>query len=298
MADTFWDNNAGGGDNTWTTNTQWDTAAVPVAGDNAIITDVRSSANINGETVTEATFPDNIWFTKYSGNVGTSGAHLIFDDAAGAETLDELRIESCSGKFYIDFIEGVGNNIVTDTHINVPGQASDQINLGGAADFTNVHLLRGRTNLGMSGTIADLWVAHSTTPRDVHADISSATTITNVRQGGGRITSASANNVTLWMQQGGMTQLTGSGTIADYYVNDGRLRVDGSGTVLIITDLFVKSGNVDFTQTGNVRTATNVYVWPGAVVDFRGVENLVSTTKIVQYGNGRILGKQPTLTFA
>lgn len=298
MAATYWDNNAGGGDNTYTTDSQWSTGSDPVTGDNAIFTDVRSSANVNGENVQNPTWPDNIWFTKYSGNVGSSGTHLEIDDAAGSETLGELRIENCTGKFYLDFEQASGANTVTDTHINVPGMASDQINLGGAAAFTNMHLLRGRTNLGMTGTITNLWSAYSTTPRDVHADIAAGATVTNVYQGGGRIVSASSNSVTLWMQRGGSTQLTGSGTIADYFLNGGNLRVDGSGTALIITDLFVNAGIVDFTKTGNVRTVTNVYVQPGATVDFRGVENLVATTKIVVYGSGRVLGKQPTQTFA
>ncbi len=301
MAQTFWNNNSGGGDNTWTTNTQWSTGADPLSGDDAIFTDARSSANINGENVQNATWPDKIYFTAYSGNVGSSGTHLELDDAAGAETLAELRIENCTGKFYLDFEESAGDNIVTDTLINVPGQASDQINLGGAAAFTNVHLLRGRTNLGMSGTvgITDLWVAHSTTPRDVHADIAAGVTVTNVRQGGGRITSASTKACALWMQNAGTTQLTGSGTITDYYMNGGHLRMDGSGTALTITNLYVKSGVVDLTKAGNLRTLTNIYIWPGGTVDLRHVETLVTNTKIVVYGAGVIRGnKQATQTFA
>lgn len=300
MADTFWDNNAGAGDNTWDgAVTQWSTGAFPVTGDDALFTDVRSSANLNGTTVLEATWPDNIFFNRYSGNVGSTGTHLILDDAAGSETLDELRIENCTGKFYIDFNEAAGDNIVTDTFVNVVGQASDQINLGGAAAFTNVHLLRGRTNLGQTGVITDLWVAHSTTPRDVHADISSGTTVTRVRQGGGRITCASAQAITLWMQQGGTTLLTGSNTITDYYVMSGNLRIDGSGTALVITNLYVKSGMVDLTRAGNLRTLTNIYVWPGATIDMRGVEPFITNTKRVQYGTGKFLGNlQPTQTFA
>lgn len=298
MTRTLYDDNAGGGDKKWSTATSWDTGSVPLDGDDAYLTDVRTSNAMLGENIQSATWPDNIYITAYSGNIGTSGTHWALDDAAGSETLDELRIENATGKIYMDFEQAAGSNTVIDTHINIPGQASDQLNLGGAAAFTNIHCLRGRANLGMTGVISTLWVAHSTTPRDVYCNLDAAVTTTKVRQGGGFVLGASTNGVTLWMQDGGSTQLTGSGTIVDYYLRGGNLQMDGSGTALIISNLYIKSGICDLTQTGNLRTLTSVYIWPGGTLDLRGVETLVTNTKIVTYGNATVLGnKQPTQTF-
>lgn len=298
MTRTLYDDNAGGGDKKWSTTSSWDTSSVPTSSDDAYLTDVRTSNAMIGENIQTGSWPANIYISKYSGNIGTSGTHWALDDAVGSETLNSLHLENATGKIYMDFEEAAGNNIVTDTHINIPGQAADQCNLGGAAAFTNIHCLRGRVNLGMTGVISDLWVAHSTTPKDVYCNIDTAATTTNVRQGGGFIMGASTNGVTLWMQDGGSTQLTGSGTIVDYYLRGGNLRIDGSGTLLTITNLYIKSGMVNLTQAGNIRTLVNIYIWPGGTLDLRGVETLVNNTKIVAYGNATVLGnKQPTLSF-
>ncbi|MCH8851609.1 MAG: hypothetical protein IID41_03040 [Planctomycetes bacterium] len=299
MALTFYDDNAGGGDKKWTTSSSWSDDNVPLDTFEAILTDVRTSNAMLGETVTSATWPDKILITAYSGNIGDSGTHLVFDDAAGSETLDELRIERATGKIYLDFIQSAGSNTVIDTHVNVTGTASDQVNLGGAAAYTNIHLLRGRTNLGMTGTVSDLFVAHSTTSRDVFCNIASGATITNIRQGGGVIVSASTNNMTgIWVQSGGGTQLTGSATIDDYFIHAGNLRIDGSGSLLTITNLYIYGGIVDLTQTGNLRALTNVFVWPGGTLDLRHVETMITNTKIVTFGSARVLGnKQPTLSY-
>lgn len=296
MAKTFYDNDGGAGDQKYTTPASWDTAAVPVDGDEAILTDVRTATSMLGETATLATWPDKILVTRYSGDIGSSGTHLAFDHAAGSQTLDELSIEDAGGSIYMDFDEAAGSNTVTDTHINVPGRGSTKINLGGAAAFTNVHLLRGRTNLGMTGTITDLWVAHSTTPRDVHADIASGATVTNIRQGGGLCTCASAQAIALWLQQGGSTVYSGGNTITDYYLFGGNLRMDGSSTPSTITNLYIYAGIADFTKTGHLRTVTNVFVWPTGTFDTRHVESLVSTTKIVTYGAATIMGNKPVTT--
>lgn len=297
MAQVFWDNNSGAGDNTWTTDTQWSTGADPVNGDDAIFTDVRSSANINGANVQNATWPDNILFTGYAGNVGDTGTHLALDDAAGSETLDTLKIEDCTGKFYLDFEQAAGSNTVTETRINVPFKAADQINLGGAAAFTAIHLLRGRTNLGMTGTVTNLWVSHSTTARDVYAEIATGATVTNIRQESGRIVNKSTAACTLWMQHGGTSIYQGANTIVDVYVMGGNFRFDGSTTASTITNLYIYGGVVDFTRTGHLRTATNIYVHPRGAVDLRHVESLVTTTKIEAYGSATVLGNKTVTRF-
>ena len=297
MAQTFWDNNAGAGDNTWTTDSQWSTGADPLNGDDAVFTDVRSSANLNGANVQNATWPDNLLFTKYGGNVGSSGTHFALDDAAGSETLDSLKIDNCTGTFYLDFEQAAGSNTVTETRINVPGKAKDQINLGGAAAFTSVHLLRGRTNLGMTGTVSDLWVSHSTAPRDVYAEIAAGATITNIRQESGRIVNKSTSAGTFWMQNGGNSTFEGGNTITDVYVMGGSFLFNGSTTVSTITNLYVYGGTVSFTQTGHLRTSTNIYIHPRGSVDMRGVESLITTTTIETYGSGNFHGNKNVTRF-
>lgn len=294
MAQTFYQ---GTGDKKWSTAALWSTAAVPVSGDDAILTDVRTTDEIIGETVTEATFPDNILITKFSGNIGTTGAHLIFDDAAGSETLDSLKIEDATGKIFIDVIQGAGSNTITETRVNVPGQATDQVNLGGAAAWTAVHLIRGRTNLGMSGTVADLWIAHSTTPRDVFCNIEPGATITNIRNESGRVVNSSTNAVTFWMQRGGSSIYQGGNTITDLYVMGGTFRFDGSTVASTVTNLYVYGGTVTFTQTGHLRTATNVFIMPGGTVDMRHVESLVTTVKIEAYGSAVFKGNKSVTRF-
>lgn len=297
MAQTFYNNNAGEGDNTYTTATQWSTGSVPLTGDDAIFTDVRTSANCNGENVQVATWPDALRIVNYSGNIGDTGAHLELDDAAGAETLALLEIQDSTGKIFLDFEQAAGSNIVTETRINVPGQASDQVNLGGAAAFTGVHLLRGRTNLGMTGTVSNLWIAHSTTARDVYCEIATGATVTNIRQESGKVINKSTSACTLWVQNGGTSVYEGGNTITDLYLMGGHFRFDGSTTASTITNIYVMGGVLDFTRTGHLRTAVNIFIKPRGTVDMRHVEAFITNTKIEAYGSAVYKGTKAVTRF-
>lgn len=284
MAQTFYDNDGGGGTQLYSTTGSWSTGSVPTGGNPAILTDDRTATSMLGETVTTA-FADEMIITNYSGDIGTSGTHLIFDSAGGNDLMT-LQIARASGTIYIDVNT---NDTLLDLRINSTGIT----NIAGSGAFTAAYLVRGNINLGMSGVLANLYIAHSTTPQDVICDINSSPDLTNVRQGGGTVTNAVTNAIAEWTQDGGMHWYTGSGTITDYFLHGGHFRFDGATSSTTITNLFVYGGVCDMSKSGALRTITNTVIWPGAIVDIRHVEDLVTfSNNPVVLGNGQLLGQQ------
>lgn len=284
MAQTFYDNDGGGGDQKYSTTGSWSTGSVPTGDNPAILTDDRTATSMLGETITSA-FADDMIVSNYSGDIGTTGSHLIFDSAGGGDSMT-LKIERASGTIYIDVNT---NDTLSDLRINATGIT----NIGGSGAFTKAYLIRGRTNLGMSGVLGDLFISHSTTARDVICDIGTAPDLTNVYQGGGRVTCATSQATAMWHQHGGTNQYTGTGTVAEYHLYGGHLRIDGATAGTIFTKLYIHGGVVDMTKTGTLRTIADCWIWPGGVLDIRHVEDFVTfTNSPTVFGSGSIKGGQ------
>lgn len=284
MANNFYNNNGGGGDKKYSTTNSWADGTVPTGAEAAYLTDDRTASDMLGETVTTA-FADDLIISNYSGNIGETGSHLIFDSSGGSDSMT-LKIERASGVIFLDVNT---SDTVSDMRINATGVT----NIAGSGAFTKTFLVRGRINLGMSGVLGDLHIGQSTTPRDVICDISTAPDLTNVYQNEGRVTNQTSQGTAFWLQRGGTHQYTGTGTIVDYHLTAGHFRFDGATAGTIITNLFVHSGVCDLTKTGTARTITNCIVYPGAIVDIRHVEDVVTFTNTpVVIGSGEIKGQQ------
>ena len=119
MAQTFFDNAAGAGNQLYSTNTNWDTNSVPKGANPAILTDDRTATSMLGETITTA-FADEMTITNYSGDIGTTGTHLVFDSAGGGDSMT-LKIERASGTIFIDVNT---DDTLSDLRINATGQTN------------------------------------------------------------------------------------------------------------------------------------------------------------------------------
>ncbi len=297
MALTYYE---GGGDLEFGNAALWSTASVPTAANPAILTDNRSSNNMNGGTQTAA-FPDDLWIKNYSGSVGVTGDHLIFDSVGGNDSMN-LKIEGATGDEY--WIDVNDTDDIADCRVDVPRNGRTVVNLGGDGDWTKIYLLRGHTKLiGSGADYAEVLISSISGLNDVLLEVQAVTQLAKIRQASGRVESACnwATALTLWEMTNGTALMTGQQDITELNLKGARFRWDaassGSPT---ITDAYVHRGaKLELSRSSHERTITNTYIYPGGEVDVRGVADLVTMTNIIMVGlGGRILGKVPTDTIA
>ncbi len=297
MANTYY---TGGGDLEWGTADQWSTAAIPTGANPAILTDNRSSNNMNGGTQTAA-FPNDFWIKNYSGSVGVTGDHLIFDSVGGGDSMN-LKIEGATGDEY--WIDVNDTDDIADCRVDVPRNGRTVVNLGGTGDWTKIYLLRGHTKLiGSGADYADVWVSSVAGLNDVLLEVQAVTQLAQIRQDSGRVESACnwGTALTLWEMTNGTALMTGQQDITELNLKGGRFSWDGASSGSpTITNAYVRRGaKLDLRHSSHERTITNTYIWPGGEADVRGVADLVTMTNIIMVGlGGRILGKVPTDTIA
>ena len=281
MANTYYDDNAGGGNKEWGTATEWSTGSIPTGANPAILTNDRTSNDINGGTQTAA-FPDDLWILNYSGSVGASGDHLIFDSVGGGDLMN-LKIEGATGTGY--WIDVNDTDTIADARVEVPRNGRTTVNLGGTGNWTKIYLVRGRTNLiGPGADYADVWISKVAGLNDVFLEVQAATQLAQIRQDSGTVESSCnwGTAMTLWEMTGGKATMTGQQDITELNVKGGTYvwNAATSGTPTI-TDAYIRSGKLDLRQSANERIITNTYIWPQGLVDVRGVEDLLTMTNII-----------------
>lgn len=280
---TYYTNAATG--NLYSTAGNWSGASEPVETWDAILEGARTNDDMTGELLAGATPPDSFQVaSSYAGNIGSSGTSLQFDAGDNA-AVALMQIEG-SGQMYIKYV-----NTITELRVNIPPGALLQ--LGGAGTITKLYVTRGKVNI-TAGTVTDLWTAWSTSPNDVTVDIEAGATVTNIRQNGGRITSASTTTHALWEMVGGSARSTGvpgaGAHITTLRLMGGRFQWDMSGaTTEAITSLFVHNrGIFDMSRSGDNRTLTASTVFSGGTIDARtGVPtSLTFTANPIVIGSG------------
>lgn len=297
MALTYYDDNGGAGDKEFATTSSWSTGSVPTGANPAVLTDDRTPNNLNGGTQTAA-LPDDFWILNFSGSVGGSGDHLIFDTVGGGDSMN-LKIEGATGtEYWIDIND---TDTIADARIDVPRNGRTEVNLGGTGDYTKIYLVRGRTNLiGSGADYADVWISRVAGLNDVFLEVQNVTQLAQIRQDSGRVESACnwGTGMTLWEMTAGTALMTGQQDITELNLKGGTFRWDGATTgTPTITNAYIRSGKLDLRQSANERTIDNIYIWPQGLVDARGVKDLMTMPNIVMVGSGgRILGMEPTDT--
>ena len=190
----------------------------------------------------------------YTQTIGGSGAELDI-------SADKVHYQGTSGKLWYKDGAGTTDVIICDSTASDPVN-HDCLAVTGATN-TLLNVLRGKATI-TGGTVTRATIgSRNVGSTEAHLVVSSGVTIsTDITQYGGLCTCL-VNPVLVKVLAGTWTQSAGGAIITTLEVYGGRVNLNVAGTYVTVRHY---GGIIDLTQAGGVKTFTNYYKYPGAVL--------------------------------
>lgn len=266
----------GGTSGDFNTAANWDTAAVPIAGDSIVFD--RGIRNLDTNLDQSAITFANISFRKaYGGQAGNSVATPFKFGVSG-----KLLIEGGGSRLYLS-----GGTIVTTIMRGAGSDFNREVHLAGT--LTTVIFQRGTLYLE-SGTTTTMIVDPLQDPENPSSGCvcyAVTPTVTTLHTYGGNVIMQSAGTITTLNCVAGLVQVD-TGTLTTCNLMGPSAKVDWR-TATTLTTLNVYKGIFDASESAQSRTITNSTLYQGGTMDlYNGLDNITRTNPTVKYGGNII----------